>query len=245
MKMKLASGYKHGHDHDEDQIQDQDLGGMAKETCGHCDRGPSVIANRLTSIEDELVVITKLLEKKSRRRSKFISSSIRSSRKSIRKALKFVNSKKTKGNVNFYDIQSHPDHVDDAHDGPSTRLPDQIADASCKTLPLTDPAHVYNYDGPSSHLLDQVDDTSFKTLSSSHLPIQVDVASCKTLPDEVVDSDVNSEDKSPDGRITDVLAQTHGENDIEEFGDDAQNGYETANKEVFEQLFKLLFGTTI
>ncbi|KAJ8569797.1 hypothetical protein K7X08_006374 [Anisodus acutangulus] len=80
---------------------------------------------------------------------------------------------------------------------------------------LANSSHVYNDDGPSSILPDQVDDVS-----------------CKTLPSEVVDSTVDSEDRAPDGRIIDVLAQIHGEDDVEEFGDAAQNGYETANKEV-------------
>ncbi|KAJ8532940.1 hypothetical protein K7X08_015829 [Anisodus acutangulus] len=126
----------------------------------------------------------------------------------------------------------HPDHVNDAHDGPSSSLPNQVADASCKTLPLTDPPHVHNDDGPSSSLPDQVDDVSCKTLPSSPLPVQVDDVSCNSLPGEVVDSAVDSEDRSPDGRIIDVLAQIHGEDDIEKFGDTAQNGYETANEEV-------------
>ncbi|KAJ8573869.1 hypothetical protein K7X08_010380 [Anisodus acutangulus] len=43
---------------------------------------------------------------------------------------------------------------------------------------------------------------------------------------------IDSEDRSPDGRIIDVLAQIHDEDDIEEFRDDAQNAYETANEEV-------------
>ncbi|KAJ8542763.1 hypothetical protein K7X08_005286 [Anisodus acutangulus] len=89
---------------------------------------------------------------------------------------------------------SHPGHVEDAHDGPSSHLSDQVANSSCKTLSLTDHTH--------------------------------------TLPGEVVDSVVDSEDRSPDERITDVLPQIHGEDDIEEFGDAAQNGYETSNEEV-------------
>ncbi|KAJ8532118.1 hypothetical protein K7X08_012041 [Anisodus acutangulus] len=235
MKFATSSGHK-------DQVKDQDLGGRAKETCGHCGRGPSVIANRLTSIEDELVVICKLLETKPRRRSKCVSSLIRSSVKRIRKTFQFANAKKTKVNVNFCDIQvmnaldgsplSHHNHVDDAHNGPPSPLLDQVVDASCKILSLTDPTHVHNDDDPSSHLPDQVDDASCKTLPSSSLPVQVNDASCKILPGEVVDSAVDSEDRSPDGRITDVLAQIHGEYDIKEFGDVAQNSYETANEKV-------------
>ncbi|KAJ8543211.1 hypothetical protein K7X08_005734 [Anisodus acutangulus] len=127
---------------------------------------------------------------------------------------------------------SHPNHVDDAHDGSSSHLPDQVTDANCKTLLLTDPAHVHNDDSPSSPLLDQVDDASFMTLPSSPLHVQVDDASCKTLPGEVDDSVVDSEDRSPDRRITDVLAHIYGEDDIEEFGDATQNDYETTNEEV-------------
>ncbi|KAJ8570903.1 hypothetical protein K7X08_037875 [Anisodus acutangulus] len=52
------------------------------------------------------------------------------------------------------------------------------------------------------------------------------------VADEVVDYAVASEDRSPNGKITDVLAQIIGEDDIEEFGDASQNGYETANEEV-------------
>ncbi|KAJ8574031.1 hypothetical protein K7X08_010542 [Anisodus acutangulus] len=69
-------------------------------------------------------------------------------------------------------------------------------------------------------------------LSEIPFPDQVDDASCKTFSGEVVDSAVDSEDRSPDERITDVLSHIHGEDDIEEFGDAAQNGYETANEEV-------------
>ncbi|KAJ8535627.1 hypothetical protein K7X08_023347 [Anisodus acutangulus] len=170
---------------EEDQVEDQDLGGRDKESCGHCGGGPSVISIRLTSIEDELVIIHKLPETKSRRRSKCVSSSIRSSRKRLRKALQFSNSKKTKVN---------------AFDGPYNLLLDQVVDASYKTISLTDPTHVHNDDGPSSPLLDQVDDASFKPLHG-----------------EVVDSGVDSEDRSPNGRITDVLAHIHGEDDIEKF----------------------------
>ncbi|KAJ8550936.1 hypothetical protein K7X08_000306 [Anisodus acutangulus] len=61
---------------------------------------------------------------------------------------------------------------------------------------------------------------------------KVDDASCKTLSGEVADSTVDSEDRSPDGRIIDVLAQQHDEDAIKEFGDAAKNGYETANEEV-------------
>ncbi|KAJ8562419.1 hypothetical protein K7X08_011710 [Anisodus acutangulus] len=101
VKMKLASGSGH-----EDQVEDQDLGGRAKETYGHCGRRPSVIANRLTSIENELDAIRKFLETKPRRRSKCVSFLVRSSTKRIQKALQFPNAKnKTKGNVNFCDIQ--------------------------------------------------------------------------------------------------------------------------------------------
>ncbi|KAJ8539208.1 hypothetical protein K7X08_013460 [Anisodus acutangulus] len=127
---------------------------------------------------------------------------------------------------------SHPDHGNDVHDGPSSALPDQVVDASCKTLSLTDPAHVHNDDGPSNALPDQVNDVSCKTLPSSHLHVQVDDASCKTLSGDVVDSVVDSEDRSPDGRISDVLAKIHVDYDIEEFGDTAQNGYEIVNEEV-------------
>ncbi|KAJ8559322.1 hypothetical protein K7X08_003380 [Anisodus acutangulus] len=152
-----------------------------------------------------------------------------SSRKRIRKALYFVNAKKTKVNALDDSPLSHPDNADD---GPSNPLPDEVVDASCKTLPLIDLAHVHNDDGPSSPLSDQVEDASCKTLPSSPLPIQVDDFSCKTLRGEVDDSAVDSEDRSPDERITDVLAQIHGKDDIEEFGDAAQNDYETANEEV-------------
>ncbi|KAJ8555558.1 hypothetical protein K7X08_013054 [Anisodus acutangulus] len=127
---------------------------------------------------------------------------------------------------------SHLDHVDDAHDGPSSPLPDEVADASCKTLSLTDDSHVHNDDDPSSPLPNQVEDASCKTLSSSLLSVQVDDARFKTLFGEVVDSAVDSEDRSHDERITDVLVQIHDEDEIEEFGDAAQNGYETANEEV-------------
>ncbi|KAJ8539620.1 hypothetical protein K7X08_013872 [Anisodus acutangulus] len=234
--MELAYDSEHELGHDEDQ----DFGGMAKENCNHCDRGPSVIANRLTSIKDTLVFIRKLMEKKSRRSSKCVSSSVRSNRKRIRKVLQFVNAKKIKGKLvsrKLYDILSiyvlftsvnfdpmnaldgsplsHPDHVDDVHDGPSH---DQVDDASCKTLPLPDPAH----DGPSNPLTDHVHNDDGP---SSPLPDQVDDVSCKTLPGEVVDSAVDSEDRSPDEIINDVLAQIHGKDDIEEFGDAAQNGY--------------------
>ncbi|KAJ8532922.1 hypothetical protein K7X08_015811 [Anisodus acutangulus] len=152
--MKLVSGSRN-----EDQVEDQDLGGRDKEKCGHCGRGPSIIANRLTSIEDELVAIRKLLETKPRRRSKFL--------------LRLVNA--LDGSP-----LSHPDHVDDAHDVPSSPLSDQLQD-----------------------LLGEVDDSA-----------------------------IDSEDRSPNGRITDVLAQIHGEDGIGEFGDATQNGYETANEEV-------------
>ncbi|KAJ8547736.1 hypothetical protein K7X08_011322 [Anisodus acutangulus] len=138
-----------------------------------------------------------------------------SSRKRIRKALQFANAKKTKVNALNGSLLSHPDHVDDAHDAPSSPLPYQFVDTSCKTLHLTDLAHVHNDDDPSSSLHVQADD-----------------ASCKTLLGEVVDSVVDCDDRSPDGRITDVLAQIHSEDDIKEFGDAAQNGYETANEEV-------------
>ncbi|KAJ8567380.1 hypothetical protein K7X08_019588 [Anisodus acutangulus] len=119
------------------------------------------------------------------------------------------NSNKSVKKVNALDDSplSHSDHVDDAHDGPYSPLPGEIADASCKTLPLTDPTHVHNDDDPSSHLPDQVDDASCKTLHSSSLHVQVDDASCKTLPSEVADSVVDSKDRSLDGRITNVLAQ--------------------------------------
>ncbi|KAJ8538257.1 hypothetical protein K7X08_014797 [Anisodus acutangulus] len=200
VKVKFASSYGH-----EDQVEYKDLGGRGKEMCDHCGRGSSVIANKLTSIEDQLAAIRKLLETKSRRRSKCVSSSVRSSRKRIRKALQFAHATKTKL---------------------------LCADASCKTLSLTDLVHVHNDDNPSSPLPDQVEDASFKTLPSSPFPVQVDYASFKTLPSEVVDSTVDSEDRSPDGRIIDVLAQIHSEDDIEEFGDAAQNGYEAANEEV-------------
>ncbi|KAJ8552758.1 hypothetical protein K7X08_020151 [Anisodus acutangulus] len=120
---------------------------------------------------------------------------------------------------------SHPDHVYDARDGLSSHLPDPVDDASCKTLSLPDHA----YDDPSSPLTDHVHNDNSP---SSHLPDQVDDASCNTHSGEVGDSAVDSEDRSPDRRITDVLAQIHGEDDIEEFGDATQNGYETANEEV-------------
>ncbi|KAJ8570753.1 hypothetical protein K7X08_037725 [Anisodus acutangulus] len=61
---------------------------------------------------------------------------------------------------------------------------------------------------------------------------KVDDASCNSLPGEVDDSTIDSEDRSLNGRITDVLASIHGEDDIEEFGDAAQNGYATVNEEV-------------
>ncbi|KAJ8536770.1 hypothetical protein K7X08_035171 [Anisodus acutangulus] len=172
--MELA--FSSGH---EDQVEDQDLGGRAKETCIHCDLGTSVIANRLTSIEDELVVIHKLLETKSRRRSKCVSSSV---------------SECLDGSH-----LSYPNHVDDSHDGTSSSLPDQVIDASYKTILLTDCVHVQNDNGFSSHFPDQVDDARYQP---------------------------------PYERITDVLAHIHGEDDIEEFGDAAQNGYETTNEEV-------------
>ncbi|KAJ8537255.1 hypothetical protein K7X08_035656 [Anisodus acutangulus] len=186
VKMKLASGSGHERDYDEDQVQEY-LGGRAKETYDYYGRGPSVIADRLTSIEDELVSIRKLLEKKPRRHSKCISFSVRSSRKRIRKTLKFANGKKTKVNALDGSLLSHPDHVDDAHNVSFSPFTDQVDDGSCKTLPLTDPAHAHNDDDPSSPLPDKVDD-----------------ASCKTLPGEVVNSAVYSEHRSPDGRITDV-----------------------------------------
>ncbi|KAJ8531291.1 hypothetical protein K7X08_026725 [Anisodus acutangulus] len=242
--MKLASSYGHERDHDEDQVQDKDLGGMAKEKCSYCGRGPSVIADRLISIENELVSIHKLLEKNQEcvlnvfllqlgptgrgsgrhcnltmlRRPKVISIAMTfklvnrnlCGLLSISVLFTFVNFDL----VNALDGSplSHPDHVDD---GPSSLLPDQVDDASCKTLHLIDPTHVYNDDGSSNPLPDQVDD-----------------ASCKTLPGEVADSVIDSEDRSPDERITDVLAKIHDEDDIEEFGDAAQNGYETANEVV-------------
>ncbi|KAJ8568099.1 hypothetical protein K7X08_020821 [Anisodus acutangulus] len=190
------------------------------------------LQKKLTSIEDELVSIRKLLEKKSRRRSKCVSSSIESSTKRIRKALQFANAKKTKLNALDVSSLSHSDHIDDAHDGPSSPLHDQLADASCKTLSFNDHAHVHNDDDPFSHLPNQVDDASCKTLSSSPLLVQVDDASYKTLPGDVVDSTVDSENRSLDERIADVLAQIHGEDDIEEFGDAAQNVSETSNEEV-------------
>ncbi|KAJ8540097.1 hypothetical protein K7X08_026486 [Anisodus acutangulus] len=115
VKTKLAFGSGH-----EDQVKDQDLEGRAKETCGHCGCGPSVISNLLTSIKDELVDIRKSLETKPRRRSKCVSSSVRSSRKRIRKALQFVNAMKTKVNAFDGSPLSHLDHVDDAHDGHSS-----------------------------------------------------------------------------------------------------------------------------
>ncbi|KAJ8528553.1 hypothetical protein K7X08_022245 [Anisodus acutangulus] len=104
-------------------------------------------------------------------------------------------------------------------------LPDQVDDASCKAFPLPDPTH----DGPSSPLTDHVHSDDGP---SSPLPDQVDDASCKTFLGEVTDSTVASEDRSPNGGITNVLAQIRGEDDIEEFGDAAQNGYDTANEEV-------------
>ncbi|KAJ8531036.1 hypothetical protein K7X08_025767 [Anisodus acutangulus] len=165
--------------------------------CGHCGRGPSVIVNRLTSIKDELAAINKLLETKPRRHSKCVSSLVSDF---------------------FYGSHlSHPDYVDDVHDGPSISFPDEVVDAVCKTLPLTKSARVHNDDDPSSHFPDQVEDVSCKTLPSSHLHVQVDDASCKTLPGEVADSAVDSEDRSSDERITDVLAQIHDGDDIEEF----------------------------
>ncbi|KAJ8567914.1 hypothetical protein K7X08_020636 [Anisodus acutangulus] len=118
VSMELASGSVY-----EDQVEDQDLGGRAKETCNHCGHGPNVIANRVTSIEDELVAIHKLLETKSRRHSKCVSSS----------------------------------------------LMVLVDDASCKTLPLIDPARVHNDDGPSSPLHVQVDDASCKILPTDVL----------------------------------------------------------------------------
>ncbi|KAJ8570719.1 hypothetical protein K7X08_037691 [Anisodus acutangulus] len=157
--MELASSFGH-----EDQVEDQDLVGRAKDMCGHCGHGPSVIENRLTSIEDELAVIRKLLETKSRRHSKCVSSSVRSSRKRILKALQFAIAKKTKVNTLDGSHLSHLDHFDYAHDGPSSPLPDEVVDASFKTLPLTDLVYVHNDDGLSSHLPDQVDVTSCKTL---------------------------------------------------------------------------------
>ncbi|KAJ8562418.1 hypothetical protein K7X08_011709 [Anisodus acutangulus] len=78
VKMNLASGSGH-----EDQVEDQDLGGRDKETCGHCGRWPSEIANRLTSIEDELDAIHKFLETKPRRHSKCVSFSVKSNTKRI------------------------------------------------------------------------------------------------------------------------------------------------------------------
>ncbi|KAJ8558194.1 hypothetical protein K7X08_004960 [Anisodus acutangulus] len=131
---------------------------------------------------------------------------VRSSRKRIRKALKFANAKKIKVNAFDGSPLSHPDHVDDAHDGPSSPLPNQIVNGSCKTLPLIDLAHVHNDDGSSSPLPDQIKDASCKTLPSNPLHVQVDDASCNTLPVEVVDWVVDSEDQSPNERITDVLA---------------------------------------
>ncbi|KAJ8538314.1 hypothetical protein K7X08_014854 [Anisodus acutangulus] len=148
--MELASGSGL-----EDQVEDQNLGRRAKETYGHCGHGPSVIANRLTSIDDELVVIRKLQETKLRMGSNNVSSSVRSSRKRILKALRFAKAKKIKDNVNFCDIQ-------------------------VRLLILL--------------LIVKID----------HLM----------------------------KKITDVLAQIYGEDDIEEFGDAAQNGYETANEKV-------------
>ncbi|KAJ8547496.1 hypothetical protein K7X08_011082 [Anisodus acutangulus] len=213
--MKLTSETGHERDHDEDQVQVQcqDLGGIAKETCSHCGRDTIIITNRLTLIEDEFVSFSKLLEKKSRRRSKYIFSSVRSSRKMIRKALQFPNAKKTKVNtLDGYPL-SHPDHIDDAHDGPSSPLPNQVDDESCKTLLLPDPAH----DVPSSPLTGHVHNNDGH---SSPLPDQVDDASCKTLSGDVADSVVDNDD-----RITDVLAHIHDKYDIEEFGDAAQNGY--------------------
>ncbi|KAJ8547611.1 hypothetical protein K7X08_011197 [Anisodus acutangulus] len=128
---------------------------------------------------------------------------------------------------------SHPDHVDDAHCGPSSPLPDEVVDVSCNTLPFIDYVHVHNDDDPSSPLPDQVEDASCNTLPSSPLPVQVDDARCKILSGKVADSVVDSKDRSPDERIIDVLAQIHGEDAIEEFGDAAQNGYETGNEKVF------------
>ncbi|KAJ8551058.1 hypothetical protein K7X08_000428 [Anisodus acutangulus] len=201
---------------------------MAKETCIHCGRRSSVIANRLISIEDELVFIHKLLEKKPIRHSKCVCSLGRSNRKRIRKALQFTDAKRTKVNALDGSPLNHPDYVDDAYDSSSSILPDQVDDASCKTFPLTDHVHVHNDDGPFSLLSDQCDDGPSSLLSDQYddgpyslLSDQCDDASCKTLPGEVADFVVDSEDRSLDERITDVLAQIHGEDDIKEFGDAA------------------------
>ncbi|KAJ8532072.1 hypothetical protein K7X08_011995 [Anisodus acutangulus] len=128
-----------------------------------------------------------------------------------------------RGIVNSFDSSplSDPTHVTNV-DGSSSYFPDQVDD------PLTDLAYVHNNDGPSCMLPDQVDHPSCKTLpliDPDHVP-NGDVAG------EVTDSVVASEYRSPDERITDVLAQLNSEDDIEEVGDVAQNDNETANEEV-------------
>ncbi|KAJ8533850.1 hypothetical protein K7X08_007174 [Anisodus acutangulus] len=178
-------------------------------------------------------------QKKQRRHSRCVSSSVRSSRKMIWKALQFANarskvmstsvtfklvSRNVYGllsisvlftSVNFDPVNtlddsplSDPDLVTNG-DGSSSRFYDQV----------DDPAHVHNDNGPSSPLPDQVDNASCKTLSLTDPAPNGDVVGV------VVDSVVAIEYRSPDGRIIDVLAHINGEDDIEEFGDAAQNGY--------------------
>ncbi|KAJ8567370.1 hypothetical protein K7X08_019578 [Anisodus acutangulus] len=188
VKMELTSSSG-----DEDQVEDQDLGGRTKETCDHCDRGLSVIANRLTSIENELVVIRKLLETN---REGVLNVFLLQLGPVGRGSRRHYNSPMLRRPkvVSTFVTFNHLDHVDDAHDGLFSPLHDEVADVNCKTLSLTDPAHVHNDDGPSSPLPEQVEDASFNTLPSSPLHVQVDDASSKTLPGEVADSAVDSED---------------------------------------------------
>ncbi|KAJ8541802.1 hypothetical protein K7X08_002618 [Anisodus acutangulus] len=258
VKMELASSSRHEHNHDEDQVQDQDqdLRGMSKDMCNHCGRGQSVIVNTLTSIENELVSIGKLLEKKpkkgvlnvfllqlgpvGRRSERHCNLPMLSKPKVMSTSVTFkLVSRNLYGvlsisvlftSVNFDPVNaldgsplSHPDYVDDAHDGLSSPFPDQVDDAKCKILPLTDLVHVHNDDGPSIHLPDPVDN-----------------ASCKTLPSEVVDSAVDSGDRSPDGRITDVLAQIMERMTLKSLKMLLKMAMRLPMKKLFEQLFKFL-----
>ncbi|KAJ8549908.1 hypothetical protein K7X08_033615 [Anisodus acutangulus] len=104
--------------------------------------------------------------------------------------------------------------------------------------PLSDPA-IPNSDGSSNPLL-HVDDHNCNVVARSPLSDSANVlnidGSSNSLPDhvtgEVADFAVASEDRSPDGRINDVLSEITGEVGNEEVRDVGQNGYETANKEV-------------
>ncbi|KAJ8534556.1 hypothetical protein K7X08_016284 [Anisodus acutangulus] len=110
---------------------------------------------------------------------------------------------------------SHPDYIDDAHDGPSSTLPDQVADTSARLF---------------LRLILPMSTMMMALLVLCMIKMMMLIARLFLM--RLLTLLLIVKIDRPNGRITDVLTYIHGEDDIEEFVDAAQNGYEIVNEEV-------------